>query len=96
LAEFGWQFSDIIDGSGTGHYTVKANLLRIFQVRRCSSSMAVNRPPSPDKLTTPKQWCRGRDSNPHGAFAPENFKSSEYSSNYVKLLGFFARLGENV
>jgi hypothetical protein len=21
-------------------------------------------------------WCRGRDSNPHGAFAPEDFKSS--------------------
>jgi len=21
-----------------------------------------------------EMWCRGRDSNPHGAFAPEDFK----------------------
>jgi hypothetical protein len=33
-------------------------------------------------------WCRGRDSNPHGAFAPENFKAAR---QYCKVLWFTLR-----
>ena len=31
-------------------------------------------------------WCRGRGSNPHGAFAPEDFKSSAYAISPPRLL----------
>jgi hypothetical protein len=32
--------------------------------------------------------CRGRDSNPHGAFAPEDFKSFDYREKLFVLLAF--------
>ena len=34
--------------------------------------------------------CRGRDSNPHGTFVPEDFKSFEYNEKAFVLLAFFA------
>ena len=33
--------------------------------------------------------CRGRGSNPHGAFAPEDFKSFDYDEKLFVLLAFF-------
>src|ERR1019366_504627 len=35
-----------------------------------------NRPRSRDKPFAAKEKCRGRDSNPHGTFAPEDFKAA--------------------
>ena len=33
--------------------------------------------------------CRGRGSNPHGAFAPEDFKSFDYDEKLFVLLALF-------
>ncbi len=33
--------------------------------------------------------CRGRDSNPHGTFAPEDFKSFHYNEKVLVLLALF-------
>jgi hypothetical protein len=33
--------------------------------------------------------CRERDSNPHGAFAPEDFKSCDYTEKLFVLLALF-------
>ena len=38
-----------------------------------------------------ERWCRGRDSNPHGAFAPEDFKSFWYYRKYLILLGLISK-----
>ena len=40
--------------------------------------------------------CRGRDSNPHGAFAPGDFKSFKVIGNHLKLLSFSLLLCETV
>ena len=40
--------------------------------------------------------CRGRGSNPHGAFAPEDFKSLKFDANHLILLAIFLHIGENV
>jgi hypothetical protein len=41
-------------------------------------------------------WCRGRDSNPHGACAPENFKSLKFDSNHAERLVFLLSICVNV
>jgi hypothetical protein len=51
--------------------------------------MRANRPRSRDKPFAAKEKCRGRDSNPHGTFAPEDFKSFDYSEKVFGLLALF-------
>ncbi len=36
--------------------------------------VASRRPRLDGRMTLENSWCRGRDSNPHGAYAPEDFK----------------------
>ena len=55
--------------------------LSLYLEKPAEPSMLANVLNSLDKAVTPRlgKWCRGRDSNPHGAFAPEDFKSSAYA-----------------